>query len=48
MPGEAITGLQRPIGPELLAVAPDLPGGEPLLPPPEVGMGVTSGVEIGA
>ena len=36
MPHELIPGLGPAIGPELLAVAPDLPGGEPLQPHPMV------------
>ena len=36
MPHELIPGLDQAIGPELLAVAPDLPGGKPLQPHPMV------------
>ena len=36
MPHELIPGLDQAIGPELLAVAPDLAGGKPLQPHPMV------------
>jgi len=45
MPHELIPGLEPAIGPELLAVAPDLPGGEPLQPHRQGRVAIPGGIK---